>query len=182
VDLFEELLEQSERLLAQGQATSHQADLRRAVSSAYYALFHFAIQECCDSLLGPAQKGQPLWIILSRAFVHEDMRETSKTFASTKLPEYMGQHFREIPAELKRFAGTFSNLQEQRHTADHDLSISFNSGFVEPLVKGAREVIEHWSGVRSHPTTKLYLLLLLNGKQIKSKKFATQPSGSSQTS
>jgi hypothetical protein len=45
---FEDLFEQADVLVARGD----QADLRRAISTAYYGLFHFALTEAADLVVG----------------------------------------------------------------------------------------------------------------------------------
>ena len=49
-----------------------QANLRRAVSAAYYALFHFLIDEACGNWIRPEQRGK-----LGRAFEHKQMSDAS---------------------------------------------------------------------------------------------------------
>ena len=49
-----------------------QAELRRAVSAAYYALFHALARCCADTLVGatPASRSQTAWTQTYRALEH----------------------------------------------------------------------------------------------------------------
>ena len=49
-----------------------QAELRRAVSAAYYALFHALSRSCANILVGvaPASRSQPAWSQVYRALEH----------------------------------------------------------------------------------------------------------------
>ena len=173
----EELLDQAKHLLERHEGSSQQADLRRAVSTAYYAIFHFMIAESCRRFLGDDPQNEQLRQVLTRAFVHEEMATTSKTFMSGTLPEGMRGQFPIIPPGLKVFSYAFVQLQDRRYSADYDLSFQFKRKDVEVLIKTAEDVILDWKLIEDHPTTHLYLVMLLTGKQIRARKFAgTGPS------
>lgn len=72
-----ELLTQTDHLLRPAKGKPTQADLRRAVSSAYYALFHFLIEEATLSIVGTARAKEPLRQLVGRGFNHTAMREAS---------------------------------------------------------------------------------------------------------
>lgn len=48
----DDLLRQAERLAKLDPKRPRQANLRRAVSSAYYALFHFLVDQSCRAAIG----------------------------------------------------------------------------------------------------------------------------------
>ena len=50
--MHDELLEQARRLALLDRRRPKQANLRRAVSAAYYSLFHFLVDESCRGILG----------------------------------------------------------------------------------------------------------------------------------
>ncbi len=68
-----ELLEQARHLANRRPRQPRQGDLRRAVSAAYYSLFHFLIDEACRYLLGSSPDDHTLRTILARAFLHAEM-------------------------------------------------------------------------------------------------------------
>jgi hypothetical protein len=69
-DLPRELLDSARSLHQVIPAT--QATLRRAVSTAYYALFHFLVEEACANWTRPEQRHA-----LARTFIHRHMFEVS---------------------------------------------------------------------------------------------------------
>ncbi len=171
MELHEELLDQAKYLRERYAQTSHQADLRRATASAYYALFHFVIAAACRRSLGTDPQSEPLRQVMARAFVHEEMAATSKTFLSGTLPDNMRRLFPVIPEDLKNFADAFARLQDLRYSADYDLAFLMNPQDVAASIKTAEDAILGWANIQDHPTTHLYLLMLLAGKQIRARKF-----------
>src|SRR5271165_93304 len=71
--LSSDLLKQAETLANQDQTRPKDASIRRAISTAYYALFHFLLDEAAGILVGTSQSDKPLRHILVRCFVHGKM-------------------------------------------------------------------------------------------------------------
>ena len=89
------------------------SDLRRSISSAYYAAFHFVLEQCADLLTGDAG-GQDLgraWLQTYRGITHEDVRK------ACNLATDGTRHF---PTEIRLFASSFSTWIEERHEADYN--------------------------------------------------------------
>ena len=59
--------------------------LRRAVSSAYYALFHALVDEACRQMLGGRHDDMPFRHVLGRAFTHGTMKQACMSFAGGTL-------------------------------------------------------------------------------------------------
>lgn len=98
------------RLLATGsQGRPRQVYLRRAVSSAYYALFHGLAQCCADQLVGSGKSGTEAWRRTYRALDH-GFGKGALIEASARLDNQ----------DLDLFAGAFAFLQSARHEADYD--------------------------------------------------------------
>src|SRR5215467_12928539 len=110
----EELLEQARRLAAQ----PSQADLRRAISAAYYGLFHFFLAAAADMIVGPEKRGAPCYGLVYRSVDHSQLRALSKRLSGSKpdnQPMAPAEGFGPI-ADVARIAG---NLLELRHKADY---------------------------------------------------------------
>jgi len=90
-----------------------QATLRRAVSTAYYAFFHFLIEETCRNWARPEQRGK-----LARCFDHKSMSIAS----NRRVAEHKNATAGSMQSHLYFVASAFSQLQENRHSADYDLS------------------------------------------------------------
>src|ERR1700726_118649 len=89
-----------------------QVDLRRAVSAAYYALFHLLTTEAAQNWKHQSQRNR-----FARMFDHGRMKTCSSKVSSRPLPSDPA----EIPiaTDLKRVADSFVALQQARHTADY---------------------------------------------------------------
>lgn len=98
------------------------ASLRRAVSSAYYALFHCLARECADLLIGGSgsDRSEAAWQQVYRALEHGP--------AKTKCRKQ--KVIRKFPVAIQIFAGTFAELQEKRHGADYDPLAQFTKSDV----------------------------------------------------
>lgn len=88
-----------------------QADLRRAVSAAYYAVFHELARTCADALVGKTKAKRPnkAWVEVYRGLDHG----TAKTACN-------GASNVAFPQGIKDFADAFKQLQSARHSADYD--------------------------------------------------------------
>lgn len=81
IPLHQQLLMQAQGLAQQDPKKPYQANLRRAVSSGYYALFHLLIHTSTRELLGARTDVDGVRNALARAYTHSDMIEASKKFA-----------------------------------------------------------------------------------------------------
>src|ERR1700678_2810607 len=110
----DDLLEQAYHLVNRESGKPKQASFRRAVSTAYYALFHLLIDEALSNWGIARQRS-----ILARTFDHGKMRsvceEQIKSLYSAGQPA--------AGLRLKSVAHAFVEIQQQRHTADYDNSI-----------------------------------------------------------
>jgi hypothetical protein len=74
--LAQDLLQQADHLAAYEGANPSQASLRRAVSTAYYALFHLLVEEAGQRWSGSSEARTGM----ERAFQHGPMKNTSMQF------------------------------------------------------------------------------------------------------
>ena len=153
------LLEQADLLIAADPRRPRQANLRRAVSSAYYALFHFLVDQSCRSVFGSTVSRMPLRSILARGFEHGEMKEASRSFAGGNLPDWMrsvAPHLT-ISDNLRTVARRFVHLQAARHRADYDLSIGLTRDEAVGYVADVRDAIGRWPAIANDDATRLYL-------------------------
>ena len=108
------------------------ADLCRAASTAYYALFHCLARTCADSLAGRSRAigSRPLWLRVYRALEHRQAKTRCEN-----LPPW-------FPDEMQRFADAFTNLQSKRHVADYDPDYPITKAGVVADINGARAAID----------------------------------------
>ena len=105
-----------------------QANLRRAVSAAYYAVFHLLVDEACRIQIGAQHHQSPFRQVLGRAFAHGVMKEACRSFGGGTLKKSVAKGLPAsftIPGEILKLAETFIDLQDKRHLADYDLTERF---------------------------------------------------------
>ena len=125
-----DLIASARRLLGRGQrGKPRQSDLKRAMSTAYYAMFHALCRNCADSFIGKtsALKSQPAWRQAYRAMNHTYAKEQCKN----------QQVMQRFPDEIRDFAIQFVDLQEKRHEADYDPFKRFTRSDVRTAIEAA---------------------------------------------
>ena len=118
------------RQLANGGSTSRPGtpsddELRRAISTAYYALFHSLAASCADTLIGtnPISRKQVLW------------EQTYRTLEHGRAKERCARGMIGIfPQDIQSFAAQFVDMQSQRHDADYKPSAQFSKSEVLRLI------------------------------------------------
>ena len=143
-----------------GRGRPRQASLRRAVSAAYYAVFHLlsaeaALQACPASPTGLRERVQ-------RALVHEAMKQAANSFQTNNLPPHVSILLgHAVTAPFVSIARGFVRLQEARHQADYDLADQFDRTRVQGLVGDAVQVFRDWVTVRNTDDGHLFLASLV---------------------
>lgn len=162
VALHDDLLDQANHLALRERRKPKQASLRRAVSAAYYALFHLLVSE--GATLMPA-KPTNLRQQARRAFVHGDMKTVCKQFAHGALDTLQNETKKlvgmPLENELASVARAFVDLQEERHRADYDTSTPFIRLEVRQKVDLARQAFDKWNAIRDKPNATVFLAALL---------------------
>ncbi|MFZ3033516.1 MAG: hypothetical protein WA138_05845 [Parvibaculum sp.] len=105
-----------------GRGAPQQAKLRRAISTSYYALFHFLIRNATDLLVGPTQRNTPRYGIIYRSFEHAQMRTVSENVSKSNMPAAYTRALGTVSFgnKIRSCAATFVELQALRHEADYD--------------------------------------------------------------
>ena len=86
-----------------------QAELRRAISTAYYALFHAISKDAADLLVGVGpNRPDDAWTQIYRALQHGEARSACE-----------GVRKLGFPPAIIACADVFAALQQQRHDADY---------------------------------------------------------------
>jgi len=119
----EHLFEQADVLIALPHAGApRQANLRRAISSAYYGLFHFALTAASDEFVGVSLRTTGRYALVYRSISHTWLAELCK---EVKKPTLSKTYDPYAPSggfglDLKAFGTAVVALQERRHSADYD--------------------------------------------------------------
>lgn len=152
----DDLLDSALRTVDGRIAAPTEADLRRAVSTAYYALFHLLIDEATQRLVSvPVIRPR-----VARTFEHKLMRAVCADYKTLK-PDaggsYIGPSGDIVPKLLVEFATTFVSLHEARQIADYDLSrvVTYNSASAH--VMSAGQAFQDWLLIQSDPAADAFL-------------------------
>ena|SRR5437660_1690705 len=165
-----ELVAQARMLASRDPRRPKQATLRRAVSTAYYGLFHFHIEESTALLFGTGQGDAIFRQLAARAFVHGKMRSACAEFIKPN-PQHVHALLQPFWAQLgiannphvQLIAQTFIDLQDDRHTADYDLSVSFSRQDALNAATRAEAAVNAWRQLRaaSHEVARLFAMALI---------------------
>ena len=143
--MVEDLLELADHLARREAGKPRQISLRRAVSTAYYALFHALAALCADKLIGWSKP----WEAFTPIYRSLDHSVAKKLFEKGR----SGRTFGPAVADIGR---TFILLQQARHTADYDPEpFRYGRKVTFDLITEAREAVRAIMALP--PRTKLLL-------------------------
>ncbi len=149
-----------DELLAQALLLVHltpqtQASLRRSVSNAYYSIFHLLIADATSNWSNVALRAT-----LGRAFDHGPMKQASSRVADPKQSPFDGEDPQAVK-DLRFVARTFTQLQQDGHFADYDLTRDLDPVNALARVESAEKVFQLWLRIRAHQIAQEYLVALV---------------------
>lgn len=150
----DDLIATAKELAVSGRGRPRNSNLRRAVSTAYYALFHCLATDCADLLVGGrgANRSDTAWRQAYRALEHGNARRQCSRDEISR-----------FPAGIRDFADAFVEAQGKRHAADYDprLDPQFNKSNVEQNILAAEYAIRRLrqSPVMDRRAFAIYVLL-----------------------
>jgi hypothetical protein len=156
--LHQDLLEQAHHLTFRESRKPRQASLRRAVSTAYYSLFHFLLHEATNRLF-PARPAA-LRERATRAFTHVEARNACEIF-SRERGGIKDLTVDPLERQLVEIAAAFADLQEARQRADYDLLQPFDRIQVVGYINQARLAMAKWPTIKHTPNANVFLAALL---------------------
>lgn len=159
--LPEHLLEQAEHLARRERTRPRQASLRRAISTAYYALFHLLIRDAVQQI-GP-NLTPDLFNRAYRWFDHGAIYQVAKAFQkqTIHIPNGKGVLIAQNDPRVQFVAELFVDLQELRHSADYNPGTTFFRTEVVDTVIQLKAAFQTWPAVRITPEGNAFLLSLL---------------------
>ena len=130
-----------------------ETNLRRAVSTTYYALFHCLVVCCADMLVGGSgsSRSRPAWRQTYRALQHGTARKRC----------LRRDIITRFPAAIQDFARLFSDMQSKRHAADYDTYMTFAKSDVLQHTATAAAIIDLFNATpaRDRRAFAVYVLL-----------------------
>jgi hypothetical protein len=169
--LYRQLLQQARRLARLDPRRPQQGNLRGAISRAYYALFHFLIDQSSRLLIGSSGDRERLRMVMARAYGHGERAAAARTVRGGVLPATITRMTGPltVPPVLRELAELFVDLQEQRHLADYDLVVRYSRTEALFFVDGVESIIQLWNTVRTHQAARLFLLALVVWERVRSR-------------
>ncbi len=162
----DELLELAQFLASLRSENPGQASLRRAVSTAYYALFHLLISEATDNWNRAEHRSA-----LSRVFEHGRMKAASEEKRSELKAELKGKPLSGEPTVsqlLHKVADTFVQAQQKRNEADYENAKEWTRTEVLEQIGAVSDAFKSWNIIRDESVAQAYLVSLLLGKKRRS--------------
>ena len=159
MSLATDYLEQARHLATRERTRPKQASLRRAVSVAYYALFHLLCDESSKVLVRGLRRSGDLQARTARTLDHGTMARACRVFTAGKMPVGL-QFLQPIDMDLRLFAGTFAKMQEQRHQADYNTQTTFTRSDTLLLIDQTEEAFDAWNRVRQSDAATYFLFAM----------------------
>ena len=168
-----ELLDLADRLVGRraGADRPRTVELRRGVSTAYYALFHELAWRWTDALLHEGPGWTERAGSVSRWVKHADIRQLTETLLGNRGSDALRAAAGGPSPDLRRLAETFGVLQDARHSADYDDFYDLNRALARGLTSAARESVAlSWRmSAINDLTYALFLRLMLSAGQAKTR-------------
>lgn len=136
----DELIACAKYLYDRPESQRTQTDLKRAMSTLYYAMFVELATTCANCIAGfdPAVRGERAWKQSYRALEHK--------YSKGQCRQIFGRNF---PKPIEDFANCYSTMQLKRHRSDYspdtiirDTDFQRSIGNVRKCIKGLRDADE----------------------------------------
>jgi hypothetical protein len=175
-----DLLAVSRRLLARSSGQRGKlpgASIRRSLSTTYYALFHFLVDEAGLRLIGAHNDLRRRRRVLARNFTHAGMRTALEKVRGPQLDISVEDFLRwpgapegrlPSPTFAQSLAKAFLDAQTKRHDADYDLNKLLTATDARLTRTRVKDVIREWRSSNSFEDRDfkngLCMLMLLKGQ------------------
>jgi uncharacterized protein (UPF0332 family) len=160
----DDLLELAQEIANLHPQEPHQASLRRAISTAYYALFHLLISEATTNWARPELRGA-----LARIFDHGPMKQAAEKKASELISYFKGKppegRERTVAYHLHKVAAIFIEAQYHRNEADYNTARQWESTEVLRHIESIANAFKSWRIIREEPVAQAYLVSMLASKE-----------------
>jgi hypothetical protein len=150
--LADDLLEDARFLAAKGDAENRKSCMRRAISTAYYAVFHLLVEDFVEHWEFEDQRAR-----LARMFNHQKMKD-----APFKPKDK--NNLTAVEVLLADVTRAFGQLQGDRHRADYDVGWNIVPTDVNDAVTLAEVAFEKWRSIRSQKVARDHLLSMFGAK------------------
>ena len=160
MSLAVELLDQAEMLAKREPKNPKQASLRRAVSAAYYAMFHLLAEAAARQFAELCGRGdEGIVSRITRSFAHAEIKKVSDQFGASALPVALQRPNEQslCPGDLKLVAGAFGSLYQARMEADYNTGEPATRAEAQMQIEKAKEAFAAWERVKDTADARTYL-------------------------
>ena len=132
------------RLLADAGARPSDGQLRRAVSTAYYAVFHRVLRAGVERFVGAGNAARPGYTLIYRGYSHGRIRAVCTALDAASLGANVQRQLKTSAAsqDMRDFASAFVALHANRQRADYDPQAAFSHSETIATVAEAASAIE----------------------------------------
>jgi uncharacterized protein (UPF0332 family) len=143
---------------------------RRAVSSAYYALFHGLVAAAVSRTIGEDADRELDRHTVSRWYNHGDIRTVSlwaiRLSRGESVPTGVATLLGNPPPDLIELARAFIQLHEARHEADYDHTATVSEADARAAIGTANDALARLPVLAEDRAYRNYLALLLGGPRL----------------
>ena len=175
----QELLATARRLLTRGAGQRGRlpgARVRRGVSTTYYALFHFLIEDVTTRIVGSGNDLRVRRRVLGRTITHASLRKALDKVRGSRINESVRPFFQRgiagppvaAPVFAQNLARRFIDAHTKRESADYDLNKALSEKDARILQRRVRREIRAWRAANT-PADRdskraISVLILLKGQ------------------
>lgn len=160
-----ELLDTARLLASARDEAPTDADLRRCISTAYYAIFHAVLTAGADRFFGADNREEAGYSQLYRAYDHGRLKSRCEQILASKPERFERERLSSayFGSDLRAFAQSFKRRHASRERADYDPRATFTAAEARAAIAEAERAIASLTsapdGERSH-----LLALTLGGR------------------
>jgi hypothetical protein len=132
-----------------------EADLRRGVSTAYYALFHLLIHEAMARIVAdPTLRSR-----VGRSLDHGKMKQVCQEYSGATVVAGVLTVRAGVPIapQLQNIGTAFVDLQQARHDADYDIATPLGHADADFKVATAENAFLNWAAWQADPSSGVFL-------------------------
>jgi hypothetical protein len=139
-----------------GRKQPRATDLRRAISAAYYAVFHAIASAAADSVVPANKRATEQYSRVYRSINHRALRS---------LCERVRGKNSDFGSDIREFAAAVADLQEKRYSADYDPLFQAIPLDARLTIHAAQTVISQFQNAPAEERTRFLSLLLFPSKR-----------------
>lgn len=142
------------------------AQIRRAISTAYYALFHLLLRAGAQRFMGQGTEARPGYALIYRGFTHSRAKSVCAQLQKGRLNDTLQRQLgrQTISQDMQDFAAGVVALQELREAADYDPQAAFHHSDAIGAVEAAHLALVAFERTSSEEQTDVLALMLVSSR------------------